>query len=374
MAGEICAKIAALFVRTLTALFVLISGWTIAAVAHTADISTGRIIQKDNRQYSVDVAMLATDFERMFSSAPAEEHADDLSAPGALENTIGRFVLKRVNLEGAGGEKCRGSVDSAGEDPESSDGVRVVMTWDCSAVKGNIFYNASALIDAAGPRGKHHTFIGAGANAEQIVADRTNSRFDLSAPHASLWQLSGRYLYAGIEHILTGYDHLAFLLGVVLWANRLWPVVKIVTAFTVSHSVTLSMAVLGVATLPSALVEAAIAASIIYVAVENFFSRNVDRRWRDTFFFGFIHGFGFASSLLELGIPRGAIVPTLVSFNIGVEIGQIGIVLAVIPAMLGIDRLTGGKRSPKLVYACSAIIALLGSYWFLMRTVFLNQG
>ena len=177
----------------LAAIVLLSLGLTALAAAHTPDISTGRIVQKGDHLYSVDIAMLATDFERMFANATAEEHNEDLSAPGALENAIGRFVFARVDLEGAGGEKCRGSVDSAGADPSSADGVRVVMTWDCSAVKGHVFYNAVALLDAAGPRGRHQTFIGAGADAAQIVVDRTNARFDLSAPHASLWVLAGPY-------------------------------------------------------------------------------------------------------------------------------------------------------------------------------------
>ncbi len=355
----------------LAVLIILIFGAAFPAVAHTADISTGRIVQKNDRIYSVDVALLATDLERMFA---ADTHESDLSAPGALEKAIGRFVLARVDLEGADGKRCRGFVESAGEDPESADGVRVVMTFDCSAVPGNIFYNAIPLLETAGPRARHQTFVGEGSNAAQAVVDHTNARFDLSAPPASLWVLAGRYLYAGVEHILTGYDHIAFLLAVVLWANRPWPVIKIVTAFTLSHSVTLSLAVLDIVRLPAAPIEAAIAFSIIFVAVENFFSRNVDNRWHATFIFGFIHGFGFASGLLELGVPSNAIAPALASFNIGVELGQIGVVLIVIPTLLGIDRLTGGKRSPKLVYAGSTIIALLGGYWLLMRTVFLHSG
>ncbi|WP_245257539.1 HupE/UreJ family protein [Methylocapsa acidiphila] len=355
----------------LAALVFLLFAAALPAAAHTADISTARIVPKGDRLYSVDVALLATDLERMFST---EDQASDLSAPGALEKAIGLFILKRVDLEGADGKKCRGSVDSAGEDPESADGARIVMTFDCSDVQGNIFYNAQPLLEVAGSRARQHTFIGEGANASQSVVDQSNARFDLSAPPASVWQLAGRYLYAGVEHILTGYDHIAFLLAVVLWARRVWPVVKIVTAFTVSHSVTLSLAVLGIARLPAAPIEAAIAFSIIFVAVENFFSRNVDNRWMVTFLFGFIHGFGFASGLLELGVPRNAIAPALASFNIGVELGQIGIVLIVVPALLAIDRLTGGKRSPRLVYGASIIIALLGGYWLLMRTVFLHAS
>ncbi len=96
--------------------------------------------------------------------------------------------------------------------------------------------------------------------------------------------------------------------------------------------------------IPSAIVEPAIAASIVYVAVENFFSRNADRRWRDTFVFGLIHAFGFASARQEFGLPRGAVVPALGAFNLGVELGQVAIMSIVIPALAGLDRLLAADR------------------------------
>jgi hydrogenase/urease accessory protein HupE len=181
-----------------------------------------------------------------------------------------------------------------------------------------------------------------------------------------------RYTKAGIEHIFLGYDHIAFLAAVVLWARRLWPVIKVVTAFTVAHSITLSLAALDIVRIPSSIIEPAIAASIVYVAAENFLSRDVDKRWRDTFCFGLIHGFGFASALQEFGLPREALVPALASFNLGVEIGQIAIVSLVVPALLGMDRvLTPSRRAPTrpafAVYALSAVIIGLGSHWFLDR-------
>jgi hydrogenase/urease accessory protein HupE len=185
----------------------------------------------------------------------------------------------------------------------------------------------------------------------------------------------GRYVEAGIEHIFLGYDHIAFLIAVVLWARRLWPVVKIVTAFTLAHSITLSLAALGVVVIPSAVVEPAIAASIVFVALENFFSRDIDRRWRDTFGFGLIHGFGFASALQEFGLPRGSVVPALGAFNVGVEIGQVAIVSLVVPALVVLDRAFAASaarptRAPPLVYTLSGAIAILGCYWIMVRTVF----
>ena len=119
-------------------------------------------------------------------------------------------------------------------------------------------------------------------------------------------------------------------------------VAKIVTAFTISHSITLSLAALKIFTLPSSLVEALIAASIIFVAVENYFSRDVDNRWRNTFLFGFIHGFGFASALTEMGVPQGGVIPALAAFNIGVELGQVAIVLPLMPVLFAIDKMAEG--------------------------------
>ena len=113
----------------------------------------------------------------------------------------------------------------------------------------------------------------------------------------------------------------------------------------------------------------------MYVAVENFFSRQVDKRWRDTFGFGLIHGFGFASALQEFGLPPGAVVPALGAFNLGVEVGQVAIVSIVVPALIGLDRAlagrppAGGARMASLVYTLSGLIALLGCYWIIQRTV-----
>ena len=189
---------------------------------------------------------------------------------------------------------------------------------------------------------KQVVLIGGGPDPAQALLDASQTEVRLTAPPPALLDVIWRYVEAGIEHIFLGYDHVAFLVAIVLWARRLWPVIKIVTAFTVAHSITLSLAALQIVVIPSAIVEPAIAASIVYVAIENFFSRNVDKRWRDTFAFGLIHGFGFASALQEFGLPRGAVVPALGAFNIGVEVGQVAIVSLVIPLLIGLDWLIVG--------------------------------
>jgi hydrogenase/urease accessory protein HupE len=202
----------------------------------------------------------------------------------------------------------------------------------------------------------------------QVMIVPGDEMIDLSKPLLAPWELAPKFFSAGIEHIMTGYDHLCFLIAVMLWATRVWPVVKIVTAFTVSHSVTLSLAALRLVDLPSHWVEIAIALSIIYVALENFFTRKVDGRWRDTFLFGFIHGFGFASGLIELGVPQRAVVPALASFNFGVEVGQIGVVMVVIPILILIDKtIFKGERNLRLLQFCSGVIACFGAYWLFER-------
>ena len=216
--------------------------------------------------------------------------------------------------------------------------------------------------------------IGAGENAPQALLDDAHSTLTISAPAPPVWSTMQRYLVTGIEHIFLGYDHIAFLVAIVLWARRLMPVIKVVTAFTIAHSITLSLAALQIVVIPSAIVEPAIAASIVFVALENFFSRNVDGRWRVAFAFGLIHGFGFASALQEMGLPANAVVPALAAFNIGVEIGQLAIVSIVVPALILLDRLFAADRTKPLrpaalVYALSSVITILGGYWFITRAL-----
>lgn len=351
--------------------------------AHTANISSSRIVPEANAHYRVDVGFLETDIERMLTENKEALAGVDLTEPGLLEGLIGTFIQGRVVLQNEDGAVCVSEVITVGEDPTSTSDSRVILRFDCSAVQGKIYYSPYKLLEAQGARAKHLVSIGEkGADNNLTEAQRAGKEpapgqvmiftgdrpINLSEPLLGPWELAPKFFYAGMEHIITGYDHLCFLIAVVLWATRVWPVVKIVTAFTVSHSLTLTLAALEWVNLPGNWVEIAVAASIIYVAAENFFSREVDGRWKDTFTFGFVHGFGFASGLIELGIPQRAVAPALASFNIGVEVGQIGVVLSVMPLLLLIDKyVTGGARSERLVYAVSGVVALFGAYWMLVR-------
>ncbi|MBO0722925.1 MAG: HupE/UreJ family protein [Blastocatellia bacterium] len=177
------------------------------------------------------------------------------------------------------------------------------------------------------------------------------------------------FLTLGVEHILLGFDHLAFLFALLIAGGKLREAAKIITSFTVAHSITLALATLQLVTIPSSIVEPLIAASIVYVGLENIFRRKIENRWLLTFGFGLVHGFGFASALRELGVGSGikAIVP-LLSFNLGVETGQIAVAALILPLIWKL------RRRPQFVIryvpACSILVALAGGYWLLERTIF----
>lgn len=176
---------------------------------------------------------------------------------------------------------------------------------------------------------------------------------------------AGSFFPLGIEHILTGYDHLLFLLALMLRGGGLWSLLKIITAFTIAHSITLALAALDVAVLPSVLVESVIALSIAYVALENLLPRYaVSRRWAVSFLFGLVHGFGFSSVLRAIGLPKENLLLSLLNFNLGVEAGQLTVVLLVVPILM---RLKSKPWEPRLVATISSVILAVGLVLFVDR-------
>lgn len=209
--------------------------------------------------------------------------------------------------------------------------------------------------------------------------EKAVQRFTLSAPNR-LHQFID-YAREGVWHIWIGYDHILFLLALLLPAvvvrrGGKWEavaafkpafiaVLKIVTAFTLAHSITLTLATLGVISLPSRWVESTIAASVVIAAVNNLFPLFRERRWVMAFLFGLIHGFGFASVLTDLGLPQKALVLALVGFNLGVEAGQMAIVAVFLPAAYWL-RDSWFYRRPILIGG-SVLIAIVASIWLTER-------
>ena len=189
----------------------------------------------------------------------------------------------------------------------------------------------------------------------------------------SSWSVAVDYLSLGIEHILLGIDHLLFVFALLLIAKG-WNLVKTITAFTLAHSITLALAALGVVAIPQAPVEAVIALSIVFAAAEvlraqkGIPSLTSQAPWLMAFAFGLLHGFGFAGALSEIGLPQGQIVSALLFFNLGVEVGQLGFIAAVLgfTAVLGLLSLrlpTWAKLVPPYMIGSIAML------WVIQRVI-----
>jgi len=184
----------------------------------------------------------------------------------------------------------------------------------------------------------------------------------------TIWDVIGLYLQLGYQHILPkGLDHILFVLALFFASSRLKPLVWQVSAFTAAHTLTLALAVLGLFTLPSNIVEPVIALSIAFVAIENLLFKDM-QRWRPlvVFCFGLFHGLGFAGVLVELGLPQGQLLPSLLSFNLGVEAGQLTIILAM---WFVLHRFRDAGWYPLLAKAASALIAAVALWWVVERVL-----
>jgi hypothetical protein len=202
--------------------------------------------------------------------------------------------------------------------------------------------------------------------------------FELAAPRGTL-ATAGVFLAQGIEHILLGVDHLLFVLGLLTLVRTPWMLVKTITAFTVAHSITLAVATFGIASVPAAPLNAAIALSILFLGPEivrawrGGTSFTIRHPWVVAFAFGLLHGFGFGSGLLALGLPRGDIPLALLAFNVGVEIGQLAFVALVLLLVRASKVLQ--VHWPRLVeFAPAYVIGSLGAFWTIQRVVLMVEG
>jgi hypothetical protein len=300
----------------------------------------------------------------------------------AQRGAVAEYALSHLALE-AGGQGCAvGPVEQLVD--EHSDGGYAVLRFaaDCLA-QGALSVDYRLLFELD-PQHRGLLRVEAPGATYSAVLGPTQPRWTLEAESASpLWRAFHDYLLLGIWHIWTGFDHMLFLAALLLPAvlkpeGRRWhavgsfrealgEVLKIVTAFTLAHSITLSLAVLGWIAVPSRLVESAIAASVVLAALNNLYPIVQRRLWLVAFGFGLIHGLGFANVLTELGLPDGALLVALASFNLGVETGQLAIVSAFLPTAFLLRR---HRFYPRLALAAgSAVIATVAAIWLAERSL-----
>lgn len=320
------------------------------------------------------------------------EYAIGLDANGDGEITWGElsarhadvasYALARLQVS-TGGVACELRVSDHLVD-QHSDGAYAVMRFDAAcprpvdglAIRYALFFDLDpthrglARIQAAGV-----------TQTAVFAPERPEQSFNLAAP-----SLAGQivaYVREGIWHIWIGFDHVLFLLALLLpavWQRgggrwepvprfgaAFWEVLRVVTAFTVAHSITLSLAALELVSLPSRLVESVIAASVLLAALNNLFPVFSGRRWLVAFGFGLVHGFGFASVLADLGLPRDALVSSLLGFNVGVELGQLAIVVVFLPLAYAL-RMT--RFYARVVFAGgSVVVVILAAMWLIERAL-----
>ena len=223
---------------------------------------------------------------------------------------------------------------------------------------------------------RHQTFLNVyeGEELTQSILERGHPEFEYFAGtrRGSLAAVQ-KFLPAGIHHILIGPDHLLFLVGLLLLGGSIRRLAVIVTAFTIAHSITLSLAALNLVTPPATIIEPAIALSVVFVGADNLLVRSsaraCDVRAWIAFAFGFIHGFGFANVLREMDLPARALGWSLFAFNLGVEIGQLLVVAVVAAALLAL-RSRNEAAGRQLAFAGSVVVMAAGAFWFIERVFF----
>jgi hypothetical protein len=281
----------------------------------------------------------------------------------AATAALGERIAGGIEVQGEGGS-CGGRLDGAVL--TESDGLAIAATFACADGTGALSIHLGFLGHLS--LGHRHLAAVTGGGAERQVA--YEGRPDLTMDGAIAAPASGAAVAwtlfrLGIRHILTGYDHLLFLFGLVLVGDRLSRHLLAVTAFTLGHSVTLALAALEIWAPGGRVVEPAIALSIAYVGIENWLVRDASRRWRITLPFGLVHGFGFAGALREVALPSAQVPLALASFNAGVEAGQVAVLFPVLMVVLRLARRSWfAERVAKLM---SAGIAVAGLVWFAER-------
>ena len=229
-----------------------------------------------------------------------------------------------------------------------------------------------SLVFAVLPR-SHRQYISVLQDAVKLgdrMLDAGQTDFEVTLTAAPVKALTfSSFLKLGLAHIFTGYDHLTFLFGLLIVGGSLRSAVKIITSFTIAHSISLALATFNLVSLSGKIVEPLIAASIMYVGIENLFRRDLNQRWMLTFAFGLVHGLGFASALRDLGVGAngGSVAVPLVSFNLGVELGQLSIAAVGLPLIWKLSKLP--KFETVYAPACSVLVLMAGGWWLLARTL-----
>jgi hydrogenase/urease accessory protein HupE len=339
--------------------------------AHDPGLSSLTIRQRPNKVAATltlavkDAAQLAELDDNHDGSVTQAEFARSRSQ---LETAVVRQLVVAPDGEVAQAQLVRSRLDG-------NNNVEVDLDFD-AAVFSSLEIQSKLIVSL--PLG-HRQYLQVQNSAGETVfegllsaaADRATAQFkaaDTNVPTRGTGSSFANFLVLGVKHILTGYDHLLFLFALLVVVRGFVASLSIITSFTIAHSITLAAATFNLAQIPSRIIEPLIAASIVYVGIENLLRSGLPKaRQFVTFGFGLIHGFGFASVLREMGIGAGTggVALPLLSFNAGVELGQIMVAAVALPIIWKLRA--NPVFTMRWVPACSAAVVLLGSFWFVER-------
>ena len=297
------------------------------AHAHSLDINQGLIQLEDSK-----ALLVVTPPSEVFKAF--DDNRDGLISAGEVKahrEALNRMFDEQVRLSDENnqvGQLYFADIIVPGTfegQPEGSNHLRFMRRYAWKGAPAAIKFRYELF---AGDQSQLSAAVALGQHSERVLLNRAKPEHTFTGQAKSN---PLQYVRLGFEHILGGYDHLLFLLALILAAGTLGNLLRVITAFTVAHSITLALSVLGLIHLPSYLVEGVIALSIAYVALENLLrpASNLHWRWLVVFGFGLMHGLGFAGVIKQIGLSPAQLVTSLLNFNLGVELGQMAFVLVV---------------------------------------------
>jgi hypothetical protein len=353
----------------------VIIGWLVGA-GPLASVARAHQVGLSQSTFSVDAAaprVARVELSLARAELLALSPAADADLDGALSDAeVGAVADTAAELVAAVAVRQAGSACSAAwgpPEPSTADGVHLWGRFTCAEPVSTAVVTAGFL-NRLSPGHRHLVTHAGGPGPQMLSAASPSTSLVLATAGTAApppFDFAGVFTL-GVEHILTGFDHLVFLLGLLLVGGSISAMLGVITAFTVAHSFTLALAALGLVAPPSAIVEAAIAASILYVGLENLVVERPRHRARLTFAFGLVHGFGFAGALAEAGL-RDHVVPTLLGFNLGVEAGQLAVAAVVLPLLVLARRRASTPAWGRAVRVASVGICLAGAGWLVERTL-----